>query len=110
MLGGCSGLNFMAWDRASVKEYDAWETVRALLGQSIETQAEHLGIQLGAKGWNWKTLLPYFKKTEAVAPQTSSQLFPGAVEVDESTFNAFHGRSGPVQVRTQIVAEISHST
>ncbi|KAI0709496.1 alcohol oxidase [Earliella scabrosa] len=84
MLGGCSGLNFMAWDRASVKEYDAWET-------------------LGAKGWNWKTLLPYFKKTEAVAPQTSSQLFPGAVEVDESTFNAFHGRSGPVQASYNVL-------
>lgn len=27
MLGGSSGLNFMAWDRASVKEYDAWEKV-----------------------------------------------------------------------------------
>ena len=29
MLGGSSGLNFMAWDRASAKEYDAWEQVRS---------------------------------------------------------------------------------
>ncbi len=28
MLGGSSGINFMAWDRASVKEYDAWQKVR----------------------------------------------------------------------------------
>lgn len=27
MLGGSSGLNFMAWNRASVKEYDAWDEV-----------------------------------------------------------------------------------
>ena len=27
MLGGSSGLNFMAWDRASATEYDAWEKV-----------------------------------------------------------------------------------
>ena len=27
MLGGSSGLNFMAWDRASAEEYDAWEQV-----------------------------------------------------------------------------------
>ena len=27
MLGGSSGINFMAWDRASVKEYDAWQEV-----------------------------------------------------------------------------------
>ncbi|OJT05709.1 Alcohol oxidase [Trametes pubescens] len=27
MLGGSSGLNFMAWNRASAKEYDAWEEV-----------------------------------------------------------------------------------
>ena len=29
MLGGSSGLNFMAWDRASAQEYDAWEQARA---------------------------------------------------------------------------------
>lgn len=27
MMGGSSGLNYMAWDRASKKEYDAWEKV-----------------------------------------------------------------------------------
>ena len=28
MLGGSSGLNFMAWGRASSAEYDVWEKVR----------------------------------------------------------------------------------
>ena len=27
MLGGTSGLNGMVWDRASRREYDAWEQV-----------------------------------------------------------------------------------
>ncbi|RPD66362.1 alcohol oxidase [Lentinus tigrinus ALCF2SS1-7] len=78
MLGGSSGLNFMAWDRASVKEYDAWQ-------------------ELGAEGWNWKSLLPYLKKVETVSPPTSSQLFPGATEIPETTFDEFRGRSGPLQ-------------
>ncbi|KAI0724009.1 alcohol oxidase [Cerioporus squamosus] len=78
MLGGSSGINFMAWDRASVKEYDAWQ-------------------ELGAEGWNWKALLPYLKKVETVSPPTSSQLFPGATEISETTFDEFHGRAGPLQ-------------
>ncbi|KAI0748355.1 alcohol oxidase [Daedaleopsis nitida] len=84
MLGGSSGLNFMAWDRGSVKEYDAWE-------------------KLGATGWSWKTLLPYFKKTEAVSPQASWQLFPGSSKVSESTFNVYHGRSGPIQSSYNVI-------
>lgn len=37
VLGGCSALNFMVWDRASKTEYDAWE-------------------QLGNPGWNWNSI------------------------------------------------------
>ncbi|KAI0362375.1 alcohol oxidase [Trametes cingulata] len=78
MLGGSSGLNFMAWNRASAKEYDAWE-------------------QLGATGWNWESLLPYFKKSETVEPPPPQGIIPGAVELPESAFDAFHGRVGPIQ-------------
>ncbi|KAI0780702.1 alcohol oxidase [Trametes elegans] len=79
MLGGSSGLNFMAWNRASTKEYDAWE-------------------QLGAIGWNWASLLPYFRKSEAISPPPVPQgIFPGAVEVSEAVFDASHGRFGPLQ-------------
>lgn len=33
----------MVFDRGAKSDYDGWET-------------------LGNKGWNWKNLLPYFKK------------------------------------------------
>ncbi|KAG9101000.1 hypothetical protein FS749_011083 [Ceratobasidium sp. UAMH 11750] len=45
MLGGSSGMNYMAFDRASKAEYDAWAT-------------------LGSSGWNWNGLLPYMKAAE----------------------------------------------
>ncbi|EIW60104.1 alcohol oxidase [Trametes versicolor FP-101664 SS1] len=78
MLGGSSGLNFMAWNRASAKEYDAWE-------------------ELGATGWNWKFLLPYHKKSETASPPPPQGILPGAVELPESVFDVFHGQSGPIQ-------------
>ncbi|CAE6436115.1 unnamed protein product [Rhizoctonia solani] len=45
VLGGSSALNYMAFDRASKVEYDAWET-------------------LGSSGWNWDGLMPYMKMAE----------------------------------------------
>ncbi|RMZ72537.1 choline dehydrogenase [Pyrenophora seminiperda CCB06] len=39
VLGGSSALNLMVWDRATVKEYDAWE-------------------ELGNAGWGWKNMYP----------------------------------------------------
>ncbi|QRV90174.1 GMC oxidoreductase [Ceratobasidium sp. AG-Ba] len=45
VLGGSSALNYMAFDRASKPEYDAWAT-------------------LGSPGWNWDGLLPYMKAAE----------------------------------------------
>ncbi|KAF7377009.1 GMC oxidoreductase [Mycena sanguinolenta] len=47
MLGGSSALNYMAWDRGSREEYDAWELFSDVEG-----------------GWNWDSLLPSFTKTE----------------------------------------------
>ena len=38
VLGGTSALNFMAWNRASAADYDAWEA-------------------LGNPGWSWNELL-----------------------------------------------------
>ncbi|KAI0690659.1 alcohol oxidase [Cerioporus squamosus] len=84
MLGGSSGLNFIVWDRASQREYDAWE-------------------QLGATGWNWNSLLPYFKKSETVAPQLQADIFPEASQPSEVNFDDFHGRSGPVQPSYNVI-------
>ncbi|KAI0647282.1 hypothetical protein C8Q79DRAFT_1009395 [Trametes meyenii] len=77
LLGGSSGVNYLAWDRASAKEYDAWHT-------------------LGATGWNWTTLLPYFKKSES-ALQPPPDGFPGDGRANQGNFEAVHGTSGPIQ-------------
>ena len=55
--------------------------------------------KLGATGWNWDALLPYFKKVEAVeSPPSGDGIFPGATPLSEATFDQFSGRSGVVQV------------
>ncbi|KAJ6535901.1 alcohol oxidase [Mycena vulgaris] len=51
LLGGSSALNFMAWDRGSKEEYDAWKVVADADG-----------------GWDWDSLLPFFMKTEDAVP------------------------------------------
>ena len=45
VLGGSSSLNAMLYVRGSSKDYDNWE-------------------KLGHKGWGWKDVLPYFKKSQ----------------------------------------------
>ncbi|KAI9060841.1 GMC oxidoreductase [Trametes sanguinea] len=73
-LGGTSMLNFLGWNRASAREYDAIEA-------------------LGNPGWNWNEFLKYFKKSETAVP-----LSPEAAR--QNDFVApdpdFHGASGPV--------------
>lgn len=43
VVGGGSVVNAMFFHRSGVEDYDGWET-------------------LGADGWGWKSLFPYFKK------------------------------------------------
>jgi choline dehydrogenase len=45
VLGGCGATNAMQWFRGHPDDYDAWE-------------------QAGATGWNYATLLPYFRRSE----------------------------------------------
>lgn len=45
VLGGSSSINAMMWYRGHPSDYDAWEDA-------------------GAEGWNYRALLPYFKKAE----------------------------------------------
>ncbi|KAH7384659.1 hypothetical protein BKA66DRAFT_400758, partial [Pyrenochaeta sp. MPI-SDFR-AT-0127] len=73
VVGGGSMVNGMAFDRASAADYDAWE-------------------QLGNPGWNWLSLLFYFRKSTTFTP-------PSAANVREfgTTFDSLAYGNGPVQ-------------
>jgi choline dehydrogenase len=49
MLGGSSGMNYMAYVRGHPGDFDAWAAA-------------------GAIGWSYRDVLPYFKKSEGLAP------------------------------------------
>jgi choline dehydrogenase len=49
MLGGSSGINYMAYVRGHPGDFDSW-------------------AQGGATGWSYRELLPYFKKSEGLVP------------------------------------------
>lgn len=69
VLGGCSAVNFMAWTKASVAEYDAWET-------------------LGNPGWNWTTMQERMMRAETFTP--------GPVTDDFVYDPADDGTEGPI--------------
>ncbi|KAI5860686.1 putative choline dehydrogenase [Durotheca rogersii] len=73
VLGGTSALNFLVWNRAAKEDYDAWE-------------------KLGNPGWNWESLLPFFKKSETLTLPSQSHQDKHHSSVDP----VFHGTSGPV--------------
>ncbi|HET6325747.1 MAG TPA: GMC family oxidoreductase N-terminal domain-containing protein, partial [Planctomycetaceae bacterium] len=49
MLGGSSGLNYLAYVRGHSGDYDQW-------------------AKQGAVGWSYRDVLPYFKKSEGLTP------------------------------------------
>jgi choline dehydrogenase-like flavoprotein len=74
-LGGSSAINAMLYVRGHPSDYDGW-------------------ADLGADGWDWQSLLPYFRRSEGNAR--------GA--------DALHGADGPLQVVDQAQpAAISHA-
>jgi choline dehydrogenase-like flavoprotein len=74
VVGGGSVVNGMAFDRASAADYDAWE-------------------QLGNVGWNWNSLLTYFKKSTTFTPPSQAH----AAEFNITYDAAYYGTNGPVQ-------------
>jgi choline dehydrogenase-like flavoprotein len=68
MLGGSSGINFMAYVRGHPGDFDAWAAG-------------------GASGWSYEEVLPYFRKSEGLAPSAE-------IDVDA----AAHGVDGPLGV------------
>jgi choline dehydrogenase len=53
VLGGCGATSAMQWSRGHRDDYDAWE-------------------RAGAAGWNYATLLPYFRRSESWAGGASA--------------------------------------
>ncbi|KAH6842438.1 GMC oxidoreductase-domain-containing protein [Chaetomium sp. MPI-CAGE-AT-0009] len=75
VVGGGSVVNAMVFVRPQKEELRDWAT-------------------LGAKGWDWDGLLPYYKKSEnSTAPDPEFARRANFSYVDE-----VHGHSGPVQV------------
>ena len=68
MLGGSSGINYMAYVRGHPGDYDAW-------------------AKGGATGWSYRDVLPYFKKSEGLVPS-------GEITIDECA----HNTEGPLGV------------
>jgi choline dehydrogenase len=75
MLGGSSGLNYLAYVRGHPGDFDAW-------------------AEAGADGWSYDEVLPFFKKSEGIEPS-------GDIVVDP----AAHGTDGPlgVSVRRPVI-------
>ena len=71
MLGGSSGINYMMYVRGNPGDFDAW-------------------AEGGATGWSYAEVLPYFKKSEGLAPSSE-------IVVDE----AAHNTKGPLGVSTR---------
>jgi choline dehydrogenase-like flavoprotein len=74
VVGGGSVVNGMAFDRASAADYNAWE-------------------QLGNVGWNWNSLLPYFKKSTTFTPPSQANIEEFGITYDAS----YYGTDGPIQ-------------
>ena len=68
MLGGSSGINYMVFVRGHPGDFDHW-------------------AELGAKGWSYEDVLPYFKRMEEVAPTNEASIDRG-----------LRGNDGPVGV------------
>ncbi|KAL4753291.1 hypothetical protein BDW72DRAFT_210463 [Aspergillus terricola var. indicus] len=78
---------------------DLKQTIRAgkAIGGMSYTRAEDVQIDnwelVGNKGWNWKSLFPYYKKSEGFEVPTQDQIAHGA------SYDAdYHGQNGPVKV------------
>ena len=73
-LGGTSTINGATYVRAQKAQIDAWE-------------------KLGIKGWNWESLMPYYKKSENLQPPS-----PSLRKIGAEYEPAVHGFDGPLDV------------
>ncbi|KAF9036203.1 GMC oxidoreductase [Panaeolus papilionaceus] len=73
VVGGSSVLNGMLFDRGAAADYDAW-------------------AELGNPGWDFKGLLPFFKKSETFTPPPPELAKEFGITWDP----AGHGTNGPI--------------
>jgi choline dehydrogenase len=74
-VGGGTVVNGMLFHRGAKADYDAWE-------------------ELGAHGWGWNDLLPYFKKSETFTPPDAAFASEWDIEWEDDV----HGTQGPLQI------------
>jgi choline dehydrogenase len=74
MLGGSSSLNYMMYVRGHPGDFDSW-------------------AEGGATGWSYTEVLPYFRKSEGLAPS-------GEIVIDAQA----HHVDGPLEHRSSIHA------
>ena len=78
VLGGSSSTNAMVYIRGNKADYDGWEAI-------------------GAKGWSYEDVLPYFKKSEN---------YVGYGDIDEE----YHGFDGPLYInKATYVTPLAHA-
>ena len=79
-MGGSSGLNLLAWNRASKPEYDAWETLS------------------GSASWSWAGLSAYFPRSQTIE-QHQANPFPGVNPAQMAESFTHGSATGPINVR-----------
>jgi choline dehydrogenase-like flavoprotein len=83
MLGGSTGINLFAWDRASKAEYDPWQ------------------LFASDSDWNFDNLLPYFLKSETINMKNSDKfLYPSSNSFGTKGKGSkvVDGSNGPIHV------------
>ncbi|KAE8365905.1 alcohol oxidase [Aspergillus caelatus] len=75
LLGGSSGINYMAYCRPAAEDIDLWG-------------------KLGNKGWSWNELMPYYLKTQRLEMANSTQALQGQALCP--SLPQSHGHRGPI--------------
>jgi choline dehydrogenase len=76
ILGGSGTINGMIWTRGLKQDFDAWE-------------------ELGNEEWNWRSLLPYFEKSENYTENLNASTLQTYQIFDNSST---HGKAGPIHI------------
>ncbi|KAF4210835.1 hypothetical protein CNMCM5878_003776 [Aspergillus fumigatiaffinis] len=76
LLGGSSGINFLAYCRPSAEDIDYW-------------------AELGNNGWSWAELAPYYHRSESIDEGSSKKASGKQGFYSEEAQS--HGHSGPIK-------------